>query len=188
MSDMSEQSVEIASSQLGTKDFWDQRYELELKNFKQHGDEGEVWFGTSSETRIVKYLIDSKTGKDAKILDLGCGNGSVLRKLRSKGFQSLKGVDYCQKAVDLSAAASKAEREEEEDEELVDIEFEQLDITTPPADFFSSKFDVILDKGTWDAMSLSDEREARLKAYLGFLDNGLSAGGRFVIFSCNFTL
>lgn len=43
---------------------------------------------------------------------------------RSKGFQSLKGVDYCQKAVDLSAAASKAEREEEEDEELVDIEFE----------------------------------------------------------------
>lgn len=57
---------------------------MELENFKTHGDEGEVWFGTSAETRIVKYLTDSKTNKQAKILDLGCGNGSILRRLVRK--------------------------------------------------------------------------------------------------------
>ncbi|CAI2351392.1 unnamed protein product [Caenorhabditis sp. 36 PRJEB53466] len=186
---MSDEDVKIASSELGTKDFWDKRYKMELENFKAHGDEGEVWFGISAETRIVKYLIESKTEKEARILDLGCGNGSVLRKLRSKGFRSLKGVDYCQKAVDLSEAASRAEQEEQEKEkELPDIQFEQLDITAPRNDFFSPPFDVILDKGTWDAMSLSDERDARLAAYADFLRKGLTADGRFVIFSCNFTL
>lgn len=182
---MSEKEVEIAPSELGTKDFWDKRYEVELENFEQHGDEGEVWFGTSAENRIVEYLLDTKTKKDSKILDLGCGNGSVLRKLRSKGFTMLKGVDYCQKAVDLSNAASEAEKEE--DEELVDIQFEQLDITSPRSEFLSSSFDVILDKGTWDAMSLSDERNSRLKAYIDLLNAVLSDGGLFIIFSCNFT-
>ncbi|EGT43413.1 hypothetical protein CAEBREN_20609 [Caenorhabditis brenneri] len=158
---------------------------MELENFEQHGDEGDVWFGISAENRIVKYLIDSKTRRDAKILDLGCGNGSVLRKLRSKGFTVLKGVDYCQKAVDLSNATSNAERDE--DDELVAIQFEQLDITSPRSEFLSSKFDVVLDKGTWDAMSLSDERDNRLKAYLDLLNAVLSVGGLFIIFSCNFT-
>uniref|UniRef100_A0A1I7TDY1 Protein-lysine N-methyltransferase n=1 Tax=Caenorhabditis tropicalis TaxID=1561998 RepID=A0A1I7TDY1_9PELO len=182
---MSDEKVEIASSQLGTKDFWDKRYEMELNNFEEHGDEGEIWFGASAENRIVKYLIDTKTEKDVSILDVGCGNGSVLRKLRSKGFSNLKGIDYCQKAVDLSNAVSESEKEE--NEELINIQFEQLDIISPRPDFFTSVFDVILDKGTWDAMSLSDERDRRLKAYLQFLDKSLIKGGRFIIFSCNFT-
>ncbi|EFO91888.1 hypothetical protein CRE_30328 [Caenorhabditis remanei] len=185
---MAEEKIEIAPSALGTKDFWDKRYEMELTNFEEHGDEGEVWFGISAENRIVKYLIDSKTNKNAAILDLGCGNGSVLRKLRSKGFSQLTGVDYCQKAVDLSNATSRAEQEENEEEQLVDIRFEQLDITAPRNEFLSSKFDVILDKGTWDAMSLSEERENRLKAYLELLEQVMTEGGLFIIFSCNFTL
>lgn len=187
---MSENNIDVTPSQLGTKDFWDKRYEMELTNFEEHGDEGEIWFGTAAENRIVKYLIDSKTKKDVTILDLGCGNGSVLRKLRSKGFSVLTGVDYCQKAVDLSIAASIAEEEEEEkgDKEMIEIKFEQLDITAPRPDFLSSKFDVVLDKGTWDAMSLSDDRCDRLKAYLDLLDKILNEGSRFIIFSCNFTL
>ncbi|CAP22904.1 Protein CBG01728 [Caenorhabditis briggsae] len=185
---MSEKNVDIAPSQLGTKDFWDNRYEMELANFEEHGDEGEIWFGTAAENRIIKYLIDSKTAKNSEILDLGCGNGSVLRKLRSKRFSRLTGVDYCQKAVDLSNAASKAEKEEDNEEGMIDIEFEQLDITAPRPDFLSLQFDVVLDKGTWDAMSLSEERGDRLKAYTDLLDKVLNKNGRFVVFSCNFTL
>lgn len=69
-----------------------------------------------------------------------------------------------------------------------ELSLQQLDITSPRNDFFSSQFDVILDKGTWDAMSLSEERHFRLDSYLVLLHKSLSTDGRFIIFSCNFTM
>ncbi|CAI5449701.1 unnamed protein product [Caenorhabditis angaria] len=167
--------------------FWDSRYELEFSNFREFGDEGEIWFGTSAENRILKYFSDSKIPKSSKILDLGCGNGSVLRKLRAKKFTNLKGVDYCEAAVKLSIGLS--EEEEKEAEELAKIIYEQLDITKPEQSFFEDElYDIILDKGTWDAMSLSDERDSRLSSYLKFLNRAMKPNSKFVIFSCNFTI
>ncbi|KHJ88491.1 hypothetical protein OESDEN_11715 [Oesophagostomum dentatum] len=52
---------------------------------------------------------------------------------------------------------------------------------------FSTQYDVVLDKGTWDAMSLSSDREARLASYKNAVRESLSCAGRFLIFSCNFT-
>ncbi|VDK74874.1 unnamed protein product [Anisakis simplex] len=44
-----------------------------------------------------------------------------------------------------------------------------------------------MDKGTWDAMSLSSEKEDRLKRYRNCVINITRANGLFIIFSCNFT-
>uniref|UniRef100_A0A1I7XDR1 Methyltranfer_dom domain-containing protein n=1 Tax=Heterorhabditis bacteriophora TaxID=37862 RepID=A0A1I7XDR1_HETBA len=146
------EKLEIASSKLGTKEYWDSLYETEFNNYNEYGDEGEVWFGKSAENRIVRYLTDSKVEKTAPILDLGCGNGSVLRKLREVGYLSLAGVDYCKSAVDL---ATKLAMEDAAD---VEISYEMFDILSPSKGRLSNQYKIVLDKGTWDAISLSDDR------------------------------
>ncbi|EYB82676.1 hypothetical protein Y032_0353g3286, partial [Ancylostoma ceylanicum] len=87
---------------------WDSRYEVELQNFEECGDEGEIWFGRSAEKRIIDFAT-SNIPTSANILDLGCGNGSVLRRLRSRGYSRLTGVDYCPAAIELARRASEDE-------------------------------------------------------------------------------
>uniref|UniRef100_A0A0R3Q136 Protein-lysine N-methyltransferase n=1 Tax=Angiostrongylus costaricensis TaxID=334426 RepID=A0A0R3Q136_ANGCS len=146
---------------------WDSRYEQELRNFEEFGDEGDIWFGRSAEKRL----------KSACILDLGCGNGSLLRKLRSSGYSQLTGIDYSASAIEL------AQRLSNEDQKSGNV----LDILSPSDILFSNQYDVLLDKGTWDAMSLSNDRDSRVHIYRTAVKDALTSRGKFVILSCNFT-
>ncbi|VDK29782.1 unnamed protein product, partial [Anisakis simplex] len=74
-------SEENLESELGTKEYWDERYKVELNNYKDIGDEGEIWFGKSAENRMIRYVLDAGLPKDSRIIDMGCGNGSTLRHL-----------------------------------------------------------------------------------------------------------
>lgn len=63
---------ELEGSELGTKEYWDSRYEMEIKNYRSHGDFGEIWFDESSQDRIINAL-QSKLGiaPDDPIVDIG---------------------------------------------------------------------------------------------------------------------
>ncbi|KHJ85676.1 hypothetical protein OESDEN_14592, partial [Oesophagostomum dentatum] len=67
--------------------------------------------------RIIEF-VKTNVSTSASILDLGCGNGSVLRRLRKHGFSRLTGVDYCPAAIEL------ARRISEEENRDVEIKFE----------------------------------------------------------------
>lgn len=108
---------------------WENHYSNELVNFDENGDEGEVWFGRSAENRMLRFVSD-KVPKNAKILDVGTGNGSVLRKLRQKGFYNLTGIDYCGEAVELAKKLAKAE----EAEASPKIEFKVADLIAEKTD------------------------------------------------------
>ncbi|XP_058800931.1 EEF1A lysine methyltransferase 2 isoform X2 [Phymastichus coffea] len=102
---MSENSnEELPSSELGTREYWDKAYSLEIENYKDHGDVGEIWFGEESGTKVVRYIEDNLKlfKEDDRIMDLGCGNGMLLLSLARKGFRKLTGIDYSQKAIDLA--------------------------------------------------------------------------------------
>lgn len=73
----------LGTKSTGSFSSWDGRYKLELKNYEEYCDEGEVWFGKAAESRMVKYLASLKLPFTARIVDLGCGNGSLLRHLVS---------------------------------------------------------------------------------------------------------
>lgn len=59
---------------------------------------------------IPAYLLNILTspGKDAKILDFGCGFGQMLKSLKKKGFRNIEGADIDRAAIshlnDLSIA------------------------------------------------------------------------------------
>lgn len=40
-----EANTEDYQSKLSKHEYWEQNFQLELKNFEDHGDDGEVWFG-----------------------------------------------------------------------------------------------------------------------------------------------
>ncbi|KAF2101368.1 hypothetical protein NA57DRAFT_72812 [Rhizodiscina lignyota] len=144
-------------------------------------------------------------------LDLGTGNGHMLFELREGEWQGrMVGVDYSRLSVELCQAilqrrldereAAKEELTEEgEDHEdyltdYEDIWFEQYDIMKPddrPECFPADGFNVVLDKGTFDAISLSDEKSRDGKRiaerYPGCIEPLVKDGGLFIVTSCNWT-
>ncbi|KAI1705108.1 methyltransferase domain-containing protein [Ditylenchus destructor] len=183
-------NVEFNSdSALGTKEYWDQHYDVELTNFDDTGDEGCVWFGRSSENRMLKFIREN-VPSDASIVDLGCGNGSFLRRLRSQGYTKLCGLDYSEKAIEL---CRKTSNQQLEGKEAPEIDFQTADILSDLNETQSQlchRYDVVLDKGTWDAISLNGDRMLRLAQYRSAVLSLFRGSGEkryFVIFSCNFT-
>lgn len=68
-----ENTNDLESSELGTKEYWDDSYLKEIKNYNSHGDPGEVWFDESSQFRVINWLQkkNSAIDKNDSILDLG---------------------------------------------------------------------------------------------------------------------
>ncbi|GAW11253.1 hypothetical protein ANO14919_005950 [Xylariales sp. No.14919] len=163
-------------------------------------------------------------------LDLGTGNGALLFALRDAGWQGpMLGVDYSAQSVRFARQIARARRKEgdveEEDaatngegeadeDDDADVNFAEHDILHTPASAlldarFSSSivdgWDVILDKGTFDAISLSAEtvdgaenantatdgigaRPRRInEAYGIHILPLVREGGLFLITSCNWT-
>ncbi|OOF95979.1 hypothetical protein ASPCADRAFT_168817 [Aspergillus carbonarius ITEM 5010] len=162
------------------------------------------------------------------ILDLGTGNGSMLALLRKRGgFRGdMVGVDYSIRSVELarelqrlrihSAYLSDSEDEDGDGEgggKDTNIRFEEWDILHhdegDTLDWFpygKGGFDIVLDKGTFDAVSLSDEvvvegegegedtaasgrkiQRRVCERYPGIVRGLVRKGGFVVVTSCNWT-
>ncbi|KAK7901185.1 hypothetical protein WMY93_017954 [Mugilogobius chulae] len=145
---------DVPPSKLGTKEYWDEAYEKELETFKDIGDVGEIWFGEESMTRVINWMKKTKIPEDASILDIGTGNGVFLVSLAEHGFKRLTGIDYSGTSVELARNILLAEG--------------QTDVTLKEVDFLSCQgelesFDLCIDKGTFDAISLNPDNLKRAK-------------------------
>lgn len=70
---------ELEGSELGTKDYWDGRYNMEIRNYKSHGDVGEIWFDESSQDRIIRAMTNKlEVQPDHPVIDIGKHDGIVL--------------------------------------------------------------------------------------------------------------
>ncbi|XP_046749357.1 EEF1A lysine methyltransferase 2 [Diprion similis] len=180
---MAEVEQELDSSELGTQDYWDKTYSLEINNFKHHGDVGEVWFGEDSALRIVRWLSSKPelVASGDRIIDLGCGNGMMLVELHDEGFINLTGVDYSQNAIDLASQVLR-------DKGLSHITLQTFDILENDVASLGSSFRVAHDKGTYDAVSLNpnNPKEKREK-YIKNVKEMLEPQGILIITSCNWT-
>jgi SAM-dependent methyltransferase len=148
------------------------------------GDVDDEDYGVSGKVEVEDDMALQAT----RFLDLGTGNGHLLFALREEEWEGeMVGVDYSGKSVALarSIAARKGE-------EYQDIRFEEWDLLAqPPGEWLAGGFDVVLDKGTFDAICLSQETDAQgrriCEGYREKVEGLVKKGGRFLITSCNWT-
>jgi EEF1A lysine methyltransferase 2 len=168
---------DLPESRLGTRDYWEELYQNELDNYTENPeDQGEVWFGSKTETKLVKFMSQNFP-KSSSILDIGCGNGHLAKRLSELGFSNVTGIDYSDSAIDLAKRICPL------------VSFFQLDILGENKDF-PFKFDIIHDKGTFDAISLIPSSEKNksyslAEKYSNFLESCMYPHTKFIITSCN---
>uniref|UniRef100_A0A0B6YRR5 Protein-lysine N-methyltransferase ORF32355 n=1 Tax=Arion vulgaris TaxID=1028688 RepID=A0A0B6YRR5_9EUPU len=182
---MTEDDADFQSSILGTQQYWDDAYNRELKAYEDVGDVGEIWFGEEVQERLIRWLTEkSQLPPTARLLDIGCGNGMLLVELRREGFTDLTGVDYSEGAVTLSKSIAQKEG-------ITDIKIKTCDILSSEsiADLCrSGSFDVCVDKGTYDAISLRDTHLSSDRVrYRQNVRSLLTEGGLLMVTSCNWT-
>lgn len=174
-----------------------------------------------AEEKISDYLFSEELGLDAEktsFLDVGTGNGSLLFRLREGGDESdgqddddvenvrrragfkgtMVGVDYAPASVRLARRVA-VERGMGPAGEKGEVRFEEWDIMKEePGEWMSADgvtgergFDVVLDKGTFDAVSLGEERDERgrriCEGYRDRVQGLVRRGGLLLITSCNWT-
>lgn len=169
------QMEELDVSELGSREYWENRYKDELNNFEEHGELGEIWFGEDIGHRILKWLNKKSVPKSSKILDVGCGNGMFLIELCSDGFTDLSGIDYSDDAIKLAKSISETRS--------LKIAYSTCDILNG----LDGQFDIIHDKGTYDAMCLNANINEFRPKYLNNIWSSLIFEGLFIITSCNWT-
>lgn len=116
----------------------------------------------------------------SSILDLGCGNGYSLIQFAKAGFKKLHGCDYSLTAIELAKKITETEELNEE------IQYFVADVLNFQA---KDQYQLIIDKGTFDAIALSNNRSEAKEKYIQTLKKILlpSPFSYFVITSCNFT-
>jgi hypothetical protein len=68
---MDDDTNDLDPCELGKKQYWEDQYSTEIRNYLSHGDPGEVWFDESSQFRVIKWMNASGVNKNDSIIDLG---------------------------------------------------------------------------------------------------------------------
>lgn len=144
-------------------------------------------FGAESVDKMVDWALQNvPPSASASILEIGSGNGTLLFGLLEAGYTAslLHGVDYSAGAVKLSKEIALTRND-------TDIKFTQCDFLTeepqsPPnvPEDRSDVWDLLLDKGTYDAIALGEkDGEGRLPtwSYPSRVTRLLKSGGYFLI-------
>ena len=155
-----------------------------------------------------RLLGDTFGSENCSFLDLGTGNGHFLFRLRAgegdeaeaggEGWQGrMLGVDYSLKSVEFARRIARYKGYGEETGNGKEVEFAWWDImtqdpTVPVLEGANEQgWDVVLDKGTFDAISLSEEKDDMgrrvCEGYKERVVPLVREGGIFLVTSCNWT-
>lgn len=100
----------------------------------------------------------------------------MLIELSEDGFTNLTGVDYSEKSIEFAKKIAQ-------DQGHSHVKFKVLDILADSNDL--ATFKIVHDKGTYDAIALSENAQAHRQAYIKNVSKLVEE--YFIITSCNFT-
>lgn len=107
----------------------------------------------------------------------------MLIELAREGFTNLTGIDYSANAIELSKCIAA--------DQQLSIDYQVLDLLNNDnirEVFGDRQFDIVHDKGTYDAVSLHpDDPQKKRNAYIQNVHEMLTTEGLFILTSCNWT-
>lgn len=183
---------ELKPTKLGTKKHWDNTYEEEITNYEDHGDEGEIWFGGETLKKKIEWVLDNfppnSLSPSFSVLEIGSGNGTLLFGLLEAGYpaNSLAGIDYSSPATRLAQSIAKNKGNGAQNILFTTLDFLTKELTEDVRE----SWDLLLDKGTFDAIALGEKDRNGLSPAVKYPERVvrlLKPGGIFLITSCNFT-
>lgn len=123
------------SNNYSSKDYWNNRFDK-----TEHFD----WYvGWNELKEIVTPLIN----ETSNILMVGCGNSKVSENIYIEGFCNITNIDISDVVIDKM-------NKSKEEKGLSSMKYIEMDATNMTFD--SNSFDVVIDKGTLDALNCSD--------------------------------
>lgn len=147
----------------GSAAYWDERYATVVESYDWYQD-----FNILKEY-IMPYLQD----KGYEILIPGCGNSTLGADLYQIGYQNITNIDISEVVVNQMAGKYQ---------DLEEMEFNAMD-ARHLGDIPDECFDIIIDKGLFDAQLCSEDRLSSADELLKEMLRVLKPGGYYLIIS-----
>lgn len=154
-----------STKEFGSVDYWE-------KFFQQRGKRTFEWYGNYLE---LCGLLHKYIKLKEKVLVVGCGNSELSEQLYDVGYQDLVNIDISEVVIRQMQERNATHRPH--------LRFLQMDMTR--MDFPDAAFQVVLDKGTLDAVLPDEEEETarRVDQMLAEVGRVLQVGGRYLCIS-----
>lgn len=164
------------TSGYGNKDYWDSRYE-------QQDGKYDWYLGYDAfKDQMLPFLNvgpgpndenpsnnanDGKPRSDSKVLVVGCGNSDLSEDMVNDGFKEVISIDYSPVVV------------EKMKQRQPHLNFQEMDVRK--MDFKKGAFDIVVDKGTLDAILCGSDSAKNADSMLSECHRVLAPKGVFVI-------
>ena len=119
-----------SNASYSTKQYWDERYQKDETPFD--------WFLGYEQ---LKPLLSNLVNKSDKILMVGCGNSLLSEKMYEDGFENIVNVDFSGLVIQQMAERTKKCKK-----------MQWLEMDARKMSFADAEFDIVIDKGTLDAV------------------------------------
>uniref|UniRef100_A0A0B6ZBE2 Methyltransferase domain-containing protein n=1 Tax=Arion vulgaris TaxID=1028688 RepID=A0A0B6ZBE2_9EUPU len=155
----------ICHTEFSHPDYWD-------RFFKKRGKIPFEWYGEYPQLHgvIHKYITPSNT-----VLVVGCGNSALSENMYDNGLQNLTNIDISDVVIQQMTDRHRSRRP--------NMKFQKVDVTQMT--YSDGYFHVVLDKGTLDALLVSEEPNVvnNVKAMFAQVTRCLRLGGRYIVIS-----
>ncbi|CAG9825256.1 unnamed protein product [Phaedon cochleariae] len=154
-----------SKEEFSQKEYWD-------SFFKKRGSKAFEWYGEYPELaeHLHKYIK-----KQDNVLITGCGNSTLGQDLYDIGYNNITNIDISQVVIKQMLSKTAKERP--------DLKYLQMDALNTIFD--DKTFNVVLDKGTLDALMSdgSEETISKIKQYFDEITRVLKFGARYMCIS-----
>ncbi|KAK2950922.1 putative kinase domain protein [Blattamonas nauphoetae] len=149
----------MAASGYGKAEYWEERYKTDKERFDFYVD----------YTSLQPFL-NSILNEESKILYIGCGNSLLPDQLYDAGFKNLTCIDTSSTVIEDMQTENSTSRPE--------IKYQVENALS--MSFDSNMFDLVIDKGTCDAVLCGDKAFKNMRLLCSEVSRVLTETGCFI--------